>query len=115
RQIAVNGLRGRLQGVVDEAQEGRIAVQRPEQVVVVALLVGGDVFLQIVEAAHGGDRSALVGELQLLADLVLVDGHKGVGDLQLGGVEVDVVVGEQFAVRRDRLQRQGIRKIPCDA
>ncbi|MNS59512.1 hypothetical protein D3C72_924720 [compost metagenome] len=53
--------------------------------------------------------------MQLLAGLLLIHGHQGVGDLQLGGVEVDVVVGVQLAIAGDRLQRQGVGQVPRHA
>ena len=92
--------------VVDRAQEGRVAEQRPDQVVGIGLLVRDDVLAQIIEAGDAGQPLARVGELEFLAELVLVDADEDVADLELGGVDIDIIVGLELAIGGDRAQGQ---------
>ena len=52
--------------------------------------------LEIIEAGDAGQPFAGIGELQLLAELVLVDIDEDIADLLLGGVDVDIVLGVSF-------------------
>ncbi len=109
--VGVGGVAGRFQLIVDRPQEGRVAKQRPDQVVGIGLLVGVDVFLEIVEAGDSGQPPGGQRQLQFLAELLLVDADENVADFLFGGVDVDIVVGLQLTECGNRLERQRFSQV----
>src|SRR5688500_6438482 len=86
----------RLQIVVDRAEEGGYALQRTDQVVGIGLLMGRYTLAQVIEARDADQRPGVEIELELLADLVLIDANEDVADFKLSSVNIDEVVRREL-------------------
>ena len=101
----------RIQIVVDEAREGGEDTGR-SIIVGISFLVRADILGKVIETADRRQSAAVViGELQFLAELVLVDVDEDVANLERARVDVDVIARVELPVSRDRLQRQSVRQV----
>ena len=63
----------------------------PQQIVGIGFLVRADILVEIIEAGDRRQPRAVIGELEFLAELVLVDADEDVADFELGRVDVDII------------------------
>ena len=54
--------------------------------------------MKVVDARDSRQPVARVGELEFLAELVLVDADEDVADFEPGRVDIDIVVGLEIAI-----------------
>ena len=70
--------------------------------------MGVVLFSQVIQAGDSGQPVARVRELELLAQLFLMNIDEDVTHFEGGRINVDVILGVELPERRDRLQGQHV-------